>query len=93
MKRAIIVAAAVLMSATGAIAEEPAAEVERPERKVCRSVKMTGSLTRVRRTCLTQAEWDRVSDRARGTVAGLDRNSNQATIQDRIGTEGGGGGW
>lgn len=45
---------------------EPAA---RQEKKVCRTQKITGSLTRRIRTCMTQAQWDRLAE---GTRRGVD---------------------
>jgi len=78
MKTLGIVAAAMLMTATGAAAEEPQAE-EKPakEKKICRTEKMTGSLTRVRRTCLTQREWDQLAAGTRRNVDRLTRDANQ----------------
>ncbi|HEY6816483.1 MAG TPA: hypothetical protein VI168_13160 [Croceibacterium sp.] len=66
------------MTATGALAAAPAAEqAEQParEKKICKSEKMTGSLTRVRRTCLTQAEWDRLAEGSRDNVNDIVRDS------------------
>jgi len=78
MKVLSMVAAAVLMTATGSLAQAPeAAEPAKPERKVCRSEKMTGSLTRVRRICMTQSEWNRAAENTRRSVAGLERDANQ----------------
>ena len=50
------------------------------EKKICRSEKMTGSLTRVRRICLTAKEWDDLrlrtkhsfEDRVNGASGGLE---------------------
>ena len=39
---------------------------------------LTGSLTRVRRTCLTQREWDRLAEVTRRGVEGLERDANQS---------------
>jgi hypothetical protein len=36
----------------------PPEEGGQEEKKICRSEKMTGSLTRVRRICLTARQWD-----------------------------------
>lgn len=40
-------------------------EADQPERKVCRTTKVTGSLTRRSRVCLTETEWREVHDRTR----------------------------
>ena len=45
------------------------------EKKICRTEKMTGSLTRVRRTCMTQSEWDEL---AAATKKDVDRYTNDA---------------
>lgn len=44
------------------------AEKKKKEKKVCRTEKITGSLTRVNRICLTQAEWDEVAARTKKGV-------------------------
>ena len=70
-----ILAAAILLTATGASAEpaagagasasteatgsQPAAE----EKKICRTERATGSLTRRSRVCLTAAQWRDVNTR------------------------------
>ena len=85
MKALSIVAAAVLMSATGALAAAPDADGAKPEasepakkeKKVCRSEKMTGSLTRVRRVCLTESEWRRLSEVTRKGVDDVVRSASQ----------------
>ncbi len=52
------------------------------EKKVCRSEKVTGSLTKVRRTCMTQAQWDKLaadSQKAHAeTVRGAGGGANSA---------------
>ncbi len=81
MNKLSIVAAAILLTATGALAEETTGETAaKQEKKICKTEKMTGSLTRVRRTCLTQAQWDRLAELTRKGVDDLDR---------RAGTNGG----
>jgi hypothetical protein len=39
------------------------------EKKICRSEKTTGSLTRVRRICLTEAEWKALHDQTREDIS------------------------
>ena len=61
-----IVAAAVLMAATGVAASaQDAQEESSEERKICRTSKMTGSLTRRSRICLTEAQWRELASRTR----------------------------
>ena len=80
-----IAAAAVLMIATGASAADGDDGAEaKQEKKICKTEKVTGSLTRVRRTCLTQREWDRLAELTRKGVEGLERDANQAEgLQNR----------
>lgn len=66
----------IMASSSVAIAQDqaPATEKEdaaKPEKKVCKSEKMTGSLTRVKRTCLTAAQWDELAERTRKGVNDL----------------------
>jgi len=51
-----------------AIAAAPAAQEPQPERKICRTTKMTGSLTRRTRICLTEAQWRELNARTRRGV-------------------------
>ena len=72
MIRGVTVFAAMLvLAASGASAKDEdnsqTAEAKK-EKKVCKSEKVTGSLTRVRRTCLTQREWDRLAEVTRKGV-------------------------
>jgi hypothetical protein len=89
-----IYAVAVVLLATGAMAEPPedgaaeqaataspseqvstaAAETEaapQEEKKICRTEKATGSLTRRHRICMTQAQWREIYDRTRRGVGEL----------------------
>jgi hypothetical protein len=76
MNKLSIVAAAILLTGTGAFAEEPAGETSaKQEKKICKTEKMTGSLTRVRRTCLTQSQWDRLAEGTRKNVDDLGRRA------------------
>lgn len=71
--RGSILAAAVLIASTGAIAaapqEQAAPETAQQEKKVCRIDRATGSLTRRTRLCLTRAQWQQLHSR---TKRGLD---------------------
>jgi hypothetical protein len=76
-KFGVVAAAAVFLLASGAAAAEPEEqEASKAEKKVCKSEKMTGSLTRVRRICKTQREWDLIAEAARKGVSDLDRQSS-----------------
>ena len=68
MKTIGIVLATFLLAATSGTAVGAAPETEQAaekEKKICKNEKITGSLTRVRRVCLTQREWDRLAEIAR----------------------------
>jgi hypothetical protein len=83
-KHFLLASAVLLATGTMAFAAEPSAKTEgnqdakqeKQEKKVCKSEKMTGSLTRVRRICMTQREWDEVADASRRGVNDLDRQQN-----------------
>ena len=67
-KPAILLVAALLASGTAATAAAPdtdGSQDAQKEKRICKSEKITGSLTRVRRTCYTQREWDRLAEIAR----------------------------
>jgi hypothetical protein len=52
-------------SAPGDVAQTPPQE----ERKICRTEKATGSLTRRNRICMTQTQWREIYDRTRRGVS------------------------
>jgi hypothetical protein len=74
-----IFGAAMLFASTSVMAQEtpaPPADTEaKQEKRICRTDKMTGSLTRSRRICLTRAQWQEVHNR---TKQGLDDTVRQA---------------
>jgi hypothetical protein len=65
-------AAAVLMASTGVMAAAPEAQEPQKEKKICRTERMTGSLTRRTRICMTEAQWREL---AAQTKKGLDEMS------------------
>lgn len=50
------------------------------ERKICRTEKATGSLTRRNRICLTQAQWREIYDRSRRGVGELQGSASGGKI-------------
>ena len=88
-----IVPAAFAALSTGAMAaapEQPAsADPARAEKKICRSERATGSLTRRTRICLTAAEWQELNNRTR---RGVDEMVSGASGGCRAPNGGGGGG-
>jgi len=80
MNKSGILALGILVMATGAVAASPpATETAKPpkEKKVCKSEKITGSLTRVRRVCMTQREWNELAQRTSRDVDELVRQSGR----------------
>jgi len=97
-----IFAAALALIATGSIAAPPddeAAEqvstaaatdaeaAEQEEKKICRTEKATGSLTRRNRICMTQAQWREVHDRTRRGVSEMNSaaSGGKECILDQFG--------
>ncbi|MBT2132998.1 hypothetical protein KK137_01520 [Croceibacterium sp. LX-88] len=54
---AIVLAMIAVPATAQEAAQEATADTAKQEKKICRSEKMTGSLTRRTRICLTAAEW------------------------------------
>ena len=50
------------------------------EKKVCRSDKVTGSLSRRNRICLTQAQWREVHDRTRRGVGEMQNDASGSQV-------------
>ena len=66
MMRKSILALAVLMASTGVLAQEADTQDEpQRERKICRTERVTGSLTRRTRICMTEAQWRELAARTR----------------------------
>ena len=69
MKICMVFLGATLIASSSAIAaqsqESSAGQDAQRERKICRTSKMTGSLTRRTRICMTEAEWRALNDRTR----------------------------
>lgn len=83
-KAAILLVAALLTSGTVAVAAAPdtdGSQDAQKEKRICKSEKITGSLTRVRRTCYTQREWDRLAEIARRDQDLITRDANQTFIE------------
>ena len=85
MKKAtILLVAALLTSGTVAVAAAPdtdGSQDAQKEKRICKSEKITGSLTRVRRTCYTPREWDRLAEIARRDQDLITRDANQTFIE------------
>lgn len=56
-------------------------EDEHLQEVVCKTEKVTGSLTRVNRTCMTRQEWNMMSERTNRELNRMDRDANQAAAQ------------
>jgi hypothetical protein len=66
--KSILIAAAIAVTLSGVSASAQEAAEPPKEKKICRSERMTGSLTRSTRICLTAAQWKEVNDRTRKGV-------------------------
>ena len=75
MKLAAVLAVSLLAITTATAAAEEQAPVDKKDKVVCRTDKMTGSRTKIRRTCMTRAQWDEVE---RKTKKGLDEFNSSA---------------
>jgi hypothetical protein len=58
---------------------QTADEAAKEEKKICRTEKMTGSLTRRSRICLTQAQWRELNNRTRKGVDELQGSGSGAS--------------
>ena len=82
--KGVIWAATIVMAGTSVAAAAQdaqgaqAAEQQDDSKKICRTEKATGSLTRRNRICLTQAQWREVYDRTRRGVGDLQGSGSGA---------------
>jgi hypothetical protein len=96
MKKFVAIAAATMIVATGAYAQdedsdassdaavqvnssEDDEEEQEQSRQICRTEQVTGSLTRRRRICMTEAEWDIANGRTRDAVNATQRGAGGGT--------------
>jgi hypothetical protein len=82
MRISFLLAAATFLMAGTAVAAAPqntssSNEGAAKEKRVCKSEKITGSLTRVRRVCMTQREWDQLSENAQRGVNDISRDASR----------------
>ena len=66
---------AMAVSPLSVAAQDESGEAK-PEKKICRTEKMTGSLTRRSRICLTEAQWRELNNR---TKKGVDEMVSSAS--------------
>jgi hypothetical protein len=79
MKTSLTIAALALFAATGAMAE-PAQDAAAPkaEKKVCKTERVTGSLTRVNKICMTAQEWTALAANSRKALDDISRTTGTA---------------
>jgi hypothetical protein len=67
------------LAASGEVADPGAVPdtAAQQEKKICRTERITGSLTRRSRICLTEREWARMAEGTRRNQDALDRDGNQ----------------
>jgi len=83
MIKMLSAAAAAFLLASGAAAAAPKADDSAKEKKICKSQKMTGSLTRVRRICMTRAGWDELRESNQRALDRIDRTQKQASAMSQ----------
>jgi hypothetical protein len=78
----VTIAASILVAATGisALAQEQPADAAKTEKKICRTEKMTGSLTRRSRICLTEAQWRELRNRNKNGVDELQGSASGSSV-------------
>jgi hypothetical protein len=76
MNKTLVLALFALATATGAAAAAPANQTPDPEKKICKTERVTGSRTRTQRICMTAAEWQQLAAR---TAQNIDRYSSLQT--------------
>ena len=77
--KSIFVVAALAMAVTGVAATAQEAETDSSqEKKICRTSKMTGSLTRRTRICMTEAEWRELATRTRKGLEEMGQSASGA---------------
>jgi hypothetical protein len=87
--KGIFTAAAMAMAVTAGSASAQEAGEAPPEKKICRTERATGSLTRRTRICLTEAQWREVNSR---THKGVSEMQGQASGGQAVANNPGAGG-
>jgi hypothetical protein len=79
--KSILVGVAMAIAVTAVASAAQAAEDQeaKPERRICRTEKMTGSLTRRTRICLTEAQWRELSQRTQRGVQEMQNSAGGGT--------------
>lgn len=71
-----LLAAPAYLSAAAAEPTDESTTAAKTEKKICRKDRATGSLVRVRRICMSKAEWDKVHSDTRNDVEDIQRRGN-----------------
>jgi hypothetical protein len=89
--KSIFVAATVALTVTGAAAsaqetvesaesaETQEAQQDATDKRICRTTKMTGSLTRRTRICMTESEWRELANRTRKGLEEMGQSASGGT--------------
>lgn len=70
-----------LIAASSAIAADDAANPQDDDKQICKTEPITGSRSRVRKICMTRAEWDELSRKTQKDMVDFRRDSGRATPQ------------
>ena len=76
MKLLWIVAGVALATGSVAIAQDDD-DASKSEKVICKTKKVTGSRTKVKRTCMTKAQWDELAERTKKSMDDFSRNAGQ----------------
>ena len=82
--KSIFLAAAIAMAVTGVAASAQEAQEEpKPEKKICRTDRATGSLTRRTRICMTEAQWRELNNRTQRGVGEMQGQGSGGQVVNR----------
>jgi hypothetical protein len=76
MKTTCIMAALALFAAGEALAQQTDTDAAQQEKKICKTEPITGSRTRVRKTCMTAAQWRLLASRTRDGIEDAAKQAN-----------------
>ena len=77
--KSILVGVALAIAVTGTAAAQDPQDEAPPEKKICRTEKMTGSLTRRTRICLTETQWRELNARTQRGVQEMQQGAAGGT--------------
>ena len=76
MKTIAVIAGLLFSTAALAETKSPKSDDEGVNRKICRSIEVTGSRLNKKRICMTALQWEEERRATRETIEGAQRNGN-----------------